>query len=256
MKKRMIIYAAIVLLVYVALGLFFFFKQKGMIYFPTPDFRHSYTEEIIQNDGERIKVILLNPGKRSAIIYFGGNGEAVVYNANEFLTDFPEHTVYLFNYRGYGGSSGEPSEKGIFSDALALYDQIEARHESISAIGRSLGSAVAVYLAAERRVDKLVLVTAFDSVLNIARRILPLHPVRLLLRDHYNSISRVEQISAPVLIIRAENDEHIAEARTLNLMKAFPEEQVTYITIMDSGHNTISGYSEYHSQLRAFFEQE
>ncbi|MDA3925772.1 MAG: alpha/beta hydrolase [Kiritimatiellae bacterium] len=251
-KKRMVIYP----LIYILVGVFLFFRQRKMIYFPTAPEPHRYAEEIIENEGESIKVIVLNSGKERAIIYFGGTAEAVIYNAYEFQQDFTNHTVYLFNYRGYGDSTGNPTEKGIFSDALALYDQIKERHASISAIGRSLGSGVAIYLASQRTINRVALATPYDSILSVAQHRFMIYPLRILLLDQYNSISRVKDIKVPVLILMAENDRIIKKRHTTRLIKAFPSDQVTAKTIEDAEHNTISDYPEFHEQLKTFFNTE
>ena len=252
LKKRMIIYP----IIYILFGVFLFFRQRSMIYFPTPEEPHRYAEKIIQNEGESIKVIVLNPGKDDAIIYFGGNAEAVGYNAYEFMQDFPEHTLYLFNYRGYGGSTGKPTEKGIFSDTLALYDQISKQHTSISAIGRSLGSGVAAYLASQRKINRLALATPYDSILSVAQRRFFIYPLRLLLLDHYNTVSRVSEIHTSVLILQAENDKIIKAHHTERLIKSFPKEQVKAVIIEDAGHNTISDFPEFHRELKEFLATE
>lgn len=247
-KKRMIIYP----IIYILLGAFLFYRQRSMIYFPTAAEAHRHAELTLSNEGESIKVIVLHPGQERAIIYFGGNAEAVVYNASDFEQHFPDFTVYLFNYRGYGGSSGQPTEQGVFSDALALYDQIRAQHSSISSIGRSLGSGVAAYLAAERDIHCLVLATPFDSILRVAQRRFPIYPLRLLLLDHYNTISRVRAITAPVLVLMAENDRVIPRKSSLRLVAAFPVGQITAVTIKEAGHNTLSEFPEYYEQVQRF----
>jgi len=247
-KKRILIYP----LIYIIVGMILFFRQRSMIYFPTEAKSHRYRIETVTNEKESIKVIVLNPGNSKAIIYFGGNAESVIYNAHDFLKDFPDQTVYLFNYRGYGGSTGKPSEKGIFSDALALYDQIRSRHGSISTIGRSLGSGVAVFMASKRDINRVVLATPYDSILNVAQRKFPIYPLRILLLDHYNSISRIQDITAPTLVLMAENDKVIHKRHTLRLIDAFPEGEVTTVTIRGAGHNTLSNYPEYHQQLKDF----
>jgi len=225
-----------------------------MIYFPTAAKPHRYAELTLSNEGEYIKVIVLHPGQERAIIYFGGNAEAVVYTASDFERLFAGYTVYLFNYRGYGGSSGQPTEQGVFSDALVLYNQICANHSSISAIGRSLGSGVAAYLASARDIHRLVLVTPYDSILRVAQRRFPIYPLKLLLLDHYNTISRVKAIKAPTLVIMAEHDRVIPHKSSLRLVAAFPVEQITANTIKDADHNTLSEFPEYCEQLQRFMD--
>lgn len=243
-------------ILYILIGVFLFFRQRQMIYFPTAFEPHSYAEEILENEGETIKVLVLNPGEEKALIYFGGNAEEVVYNAYIFQKIFEGYSVYLFNYRGYSGSSGKPTEEGIFSDALALYDTIRTRHTSIFPIGRSLGSGVAAYLASQREVDKLVLITPYDSILAVAQRRILVYPLRWMLLDHYNTLSRVKDIKVPTLVLMAENDSVIPRKNSMRLISAFPEKQISAVTIKDAGHNTISDDPAYFLYLKDFFTTE
>ena len=138
-----------ILLIYLIAGAVLFFYQRKLIYFPSGKIPHSYETLKLENENETIEVIVLNSGRGQALIYFGGNAESVVYNATDFLLAFPLHTVYLFNYRGYGGSSGQPTEKGIYSDALLLFDKVQGKQTKISVMGRSLGSGAATFLASK-----------------------------------------------------------------------------------------------------------
>ena len=96
--------------------------QRKLLYYPTGKIQHSFPQLKLVNQNESIEVIVLNEGKNDALLYFGGNAESVIYNAEDFLASFPIHTVYLLNYRGYGQSTGHPTEKGIFSDTLLAFD--------------------------------------------------------------------------------------------------------------------------------------
>ncbi|MDF3130160.1 alpha/beta hydrolase [Kiritimatiellaeota bacterium B1221] len=251
-KKRLIFYPVL----YVLVGVFLYFRQRQMIYFPTEPELHGYAEEHIENAGESIRVIVLNPDKEKAIIYFGGNAEEVVNNAYIFQKIFADYSVYLFTYRGYSGSSGKPTEAGIFSDALALYDLIKSRHTAISVMGRSLGSGVAAYMASEREIDKVVLITPFDSILAVAQNRIKIYPLSFMLLDHYNSLSRVKNIKAPTLVLMAENDRVIPRKNSLRFVQAFPEEQIRTLTMKGAGHNTISDDPGYYLQLKKFFSPE
>ena len=251
LKKRMIIY----LLIYLAFGIYIFMKQRSMIYFPTDYQAHSLTEEKLSNNGETIRVIVLNPGKKNALVYFGGNAETVVRVAPEFQHSFTNHTIYLMNYRGYGGSTGHPTEQALFSDALLLYDTIVKEHQTISAIGRSLGSGVAVYLAAQRPLRKLILVTPFDSITRIAQWRFPIYPAGLILLDKYDSYSRVKQISAATLILIAEQDSVIKRRHSQRLANAFPPEQLKCVIIKNAEHNDIPNYAEYYPLIQNFLSE-
>jgi len=120
-----------ILLIYLIAGAVLFFFQRKLLYFPTGKIPHAYETLTLENENETLKVIVLNSGREQALLYFGGNAETVVYNAADFITAFPLHTVYLLNYRGYGGSSGQPTEAGIFADALALFDKVQKKQKRI-----------------------------------------------------------------------------------------------------------------------------
>jgi len=162
------------------------------------------------------------------------------------------HTIYAVNYRGYATSTGQPSEKALTSDALHIYDILEGRHLSIAVIGRSLGSGVATYLAAERKVQKMVLITPFDSVLNVARDRFYFFPIALLLKDKYDSAGKVKQIAAKTLVILAERDQVIAARYSQRLIEAFAKGQVQVKVIGNSGHNDLSNKAEYYRLIESF----
>lgn len=240
-------------LVYFGFGLLLYIKQREFQYHPTPDIVHGYKEEIFNNEGEAIKVVVLNEENKNAILYFGGNGEAVERNAEDFVNLFSDHAIYLIKYRGYGGSTGSPNEQGIYSDALYIYDQIETEYKNISVIGRSLGSGVATLLASKRDINKMALVTPFDSIENIAQERYPLYPIFLLLQDKYDSIGRVDSIKAKTLVLIAENDEVIDKKYSRRLADKFPPSTVVVKTINNAGHNSISSNQMYYDVLDQFF---
>jgi pimeloyl-ACP methyl ester carboxylesterase len=243
-------------LIYAGLCVFMYVSQRNAIYYPTPEVHQSDAAEVrLESDGESIKIWRLAHGAQDAIIYFGGNAEEVSGNIPDFRSIFPGHNIYLVNYRGYGGSTGSPTESALYTDALAVFDDIQSRYQRISVIGRSLGSGVATYLAALRDVDRLVLVTPFDSVENVAKKALPILPVSILLKDKFDSVGRVSEIQAPVLVVTAEFDEVIPRRHSVALAEAFPDSQVTVETIADTGHNTIGMSPRYANVLSMFLSR-
>lgn len=242
----------IALFVYLGLGIYLYFMQRSFIYFPTSETITDFHTREFHNEGEVIHTLVLNEGGREAILYFGGNAETVSMNAKGFATLFKDYSVYLVNYRGYGGSTGSPSEMAIYSDALSIYDEIIKEHDSVSLIGRSLGSAVATHIASQRSVEKLALITPFDSIQRIAQEQFPMYPMELLLKDKHDSYSRAKNIQSETLIIAAQNDEVVRTDRTRRLIEGFdrlPQVQV----IQGAGHNTISNTSQYVEMLDTFF---
>ncbi len=230
---------------YLALCAWLYAAQDSMLYYPTAEVAASDAEVLrLANGPATLKVWQLGDGP-DGVIYFGGNGEDVARNINNFRGMLPDATIYLVNYRGYGGSSGEPGEAAFIDDAAFLFDHLAGRHRSISAIGRSLGTGVATWLAANRPVDKLVLVTPYDSIEDIAAAVYPYMPVSLLLRDKFRTIDLVPNVSAPVLVLMAESDQIVPHANTLRLIGTFPHGQVRVRMLRGTNHRTISSAPEY-----------
>lgn len=245
--------AAVVLFVYLGFGALLYFTQRSLIYMPVAD-RHDEAQHVewISSGTQALKLWVVSPGHSRALIYFGGNAEDVFYTGEDFRRRLPGYSVYLVNYRGYGGSTGRPSEQALYADALEIHDSLRQRHEQIGLVGRSLGSAVAAYLAAQRPVARLVLVTAPDSALAIAGKAYPLYPVSLLLKDTYPSVRHAPLIEAPTLLLIAGRDRIVPPAHSLNLLDHFRPGVAEEVTIPDAGHNDISMFPGYWEALRRF----
>jgi len=252
MKKILKKISILLLIGYIGTGLFLYLNQRSFLYFPTPNISTPYTQMILHNEGESLKIIVLNKGHKNAILYFGGNAESMAQSSDYIAQQFPEFTVYLMNYRGYGGSTGSSSEEGLYSDALKLYDTIKPQHNRISIGGRSLGSGIAVYVAAYREVSKLALITPFDSIVNVAQGMYPIYPVSFLLHDQYDSLSRIKKIRAKTFIIIAQNDRVITSERTQQLIDAFDPAQLKVTMIKNRGHMDISSDARYYKIMQEF----
>jgi pimeloyl-ACP methyl ester carboxylesterase len=252
-----IIYIALALPgLYLLLAAILFLFQRRLIYYPTTADPGFSAEEIsIDNQGNRLHGWVLNPGQARALIYFGGNSELITHRQNFFEQVFGDYSVYMINYRGYGHSQGNPSETALFSDALAIYDRLIERHDSISAYGRSLGSGVAVYLAANRPLDKLILLTPYDSVAEVARAIYPLFPVRYLIKDRFDSARLAGEIDIPVMITSAEHDREIKLSHTLELKRRFTRASLEYRMIAGAAHNDIVDFPDYRAAVTGFVRQ-
>ena len=180
-----------------------------------------------------------------ALIYFGGNAEDVSLRLATFSAAFPGRAVYLLHYRGYGGSSGAPSEEALQRDALALFDRVHALHKNVAVIGCSLGTGVAIRLASQRPASQLVLVMPYNSLEELAASRFPYLPVSVLLLDKFESWRYAGRITAPTLILAAENDEVIPRASTEALLARFAKGIATFALIPGAGHNNLSERPEY-----------
>ena len=232
--------------IYLAVCAALYIGQRSLIYRPQPSAQGSDGNVMtLSVDGVDLKVSTRQHPGPKALLYFGGNAEDVSWKLPILSEAFPDHAVYLVHYRGYGGSSGRPTEKALFADSIALFDKIHIEHKAIVVIGRSLGSGVAVYLASMRPVTRLVLVTPFDSLLGIAQSHFPYLPMRWLLRDKFESWRYAPQVVAPTLIIAAAMDKEIPRASTDLLVSRFKSHVVTYKVLACTGHNSISESPEY-----------
>lgn len=246
MSRTMLTLAAVVALVYLGLCAALFVFQRSLIYFPQPRSLASRAATItLQVDGGQVLVTARPHIGPNALLYFGGNAEDVSYSLPSLSNAFPDHAVYLLHYRGYGGSSGKPSEAALFADALALFDRIRTDHQNIVVVGRSLGSAVALYLASLRPVARLVLVTPFDSMQDLAARQFPYFPVRWLMLDRFESWKYATQVTAPTLVVAAEHDEFIPRSSTELLTTRFRGGVAALKVVAGTRHNTISESPEY-----------
>jgi pimeloyl-ACP methyl ester carboxylesterase len=206
----------------------------------------------VEVDGARLKVWAVERAGPDALLYFGGNAEDVAANVAPFSAALPARSLYLVNYRGYGGSTGSPSEPALVADAVALYDRLHARHANLCVMGRSLGSGVAMQLAAARPVACLVLVTPFDSLLNVARHHFRWLPVGLLLLDRYDSASRAGSVTARTLVVIAEEDEIVLRERSDALVAALPPGRTEVLVLEQAGHNDLDAAAEYLVRLQRF----
>lgn len=238
--------------VYLALCALLFFFQRSLIYFPQPRTLVSgtHTLQLASEAGPVLVTVRRRPGAQ-ALLYFGGNAEDVSWSLPTLAEAYPEHSLYLLHYRGYGGSAGAPSEAALFADALALYESArKEQQQQITVVGRSLGSGVAVYLASQRLVERLVLVTPYDSIQELAAQRFSWFPIRWLLKDKFESWRHAGQVAAPTLLLAAEKDEVIPLASTQALLTHFPQGLARLAIIPGQDHNSISEGAAYVPLLR------
>ena len=251
MQKTLAVILLLAMGAYAAACLALFFLQRSMIYFPPPV--ASYAAPVTSTlavPGATVKVSERPLAGEKALIYLGGNAEDVTASLPLLDRAFPQRALYLLHYRGFTGSTGSPSEAALVGDALALFDRVARAHGDVVVIGRSLGTGVAVQLASQRPVSRLVLVTPFDSLAGLAARQFPVFPVRLLLRDRYASTQYAPRVTAPTLLIAAQHDEIIPPDSAQLLLSRFPDGVASLRVIGGVGHNSISDSLEYIPSLQ------
>lgn len=204
-------------------------------------------------------VLLLPPVARPPlVIYFGGNAEEVTAGAPDAARVYGTRAVLMVNYRGYGASGGRPGEKDIVADAAALYDWAARRTDidatRIAVHGRSLGSGVAVQVAAARPVRCVVLTTPFESARDVAAEMYPWLPVGVLIRHPFDSLALAPRVKVPALMLVGEADTLIKPPHSRRLAAAWggPVDLVAYPGF---GHNDIHMNPRYDDAIRAFLDR-
>lgn len=242
-----------VLLAYIVLLGAMYAMQRSLMYFPervrtSPQAAGFDAEEVTlqTRDGETLVAWYRAPHGNDTplLLYFHGSGGALRSRAERFRALARNGTGLLaVSYRGYGGSSGSPSEAGLLADAEAAYEFASARvpPERIVLFGESLGTGVAVALAAERPVAKLVLNSPYDSTVEIAARRYPWIPVRWLMKDQFRSDARIGSVTAPVLVLHGERDPviPIASAERLFARIRAPKR---FVRFPQGGHDDLDRY--------------
>jgi uncharacterized protein len=218
---------------YLATGALMFFAQRALMYFPerlrtspaAAGLPQAQAITLDTADGEKIIAWHVPPrGDKPVVIYFHGNGGALRLRADRFAGLLGDGNGLLaVSYRGYGGSTGRPSEAGLIEDARAAY-AFAAEHYPgrIVLWGESLGTGVAIALAAEKPVSKLILDAPFTSAVDVAAAIYWFLPIRLFMRDTFRSDLRIAQVRAPVLILHGDADAVVPIAYGERLLAMIP----------------------------------
>jgi uncharacterized protein len=240
--------AALALLGYAGLLVLMYVAQRSLMYFPDPVRRPPASVGLPQADevtldtpdGERVIAWHVPPREgKPVVLYFQGNGGGLDLRANRFgkLTSDGTGLIAL-NYRGYGGSSGSPTEAGLITDAQTVHGFALTRYtpEQLVLWGESLGTGVAVALAATRPVARLVLESPYTATVEVAASLYPFVPVRLLMKDQFRSDQRIAQVRVPVLILHGARDRIIPIRFGERLYELVPGPK-QFIRLPDAEHN-------------------
>lgn len=267
---RMLLNFFILLVVaYLAMVLLVYWGQSRLVYFPnkqlsnTPQmFGLDYSSvSIATADGETLHGWWVPvPDAKGTVLFFHGNAGNISHRIN-YLTMFSRlgYNTLLFDYRGYGQSSGTPSESGTYLDAQAAWQHLTETQmiapEQIVLFGESLGGAIASWLAAREKPGLLALASAFTSVPDLATQIYPFLPVRWISRFEYNTLESLHSVTCPVFIAHSPQDEIVPFQHGQRLFQAASEPK--YFLTLEGGHNNgfIFMKPAWHKTLGAFMDQ-
>lgn len=236
--KHIVVAGSVASSVYAAVCGFMYLTQRKHIYHPNPSMDAPTSD--LDVPGAKLKITdHVIPGEK-ALVYFAGNSSSVGLAKKALQEMFPGRSLYLMNYRGFGGSTGKPTEQNLHSDAAALYEKVRASHSDIAVMGVSLGTGVAIKLASEKEVSRLVLVTPYDSLLAIAIKKMPRIPVKWLLVDKFESWRYAPQVKAPTTLLIAGKDNVVPAWSGEQLATRFSPNVVKVVRFPDDEHHTIS----------------
>jgi uncharacterized protein len=231
-----------------------FFMQRSFI-FPIPPvgrtspqaagFPQAEEHVLTTSDGEKV-IIWYVPAKpgHPVVLFFHGNGDFLAGRVDRFRGITSDGTgLVALSYRGYAGSTGNPSEQGLLNDAAAAYAFTAERYQpgQIVVWGFSLGTGVAVALSADHPVGKLILEAPYTSIADLAGSLLRVVPVRWLLRDQFRSDQRIARVHVPLLIMHGEKDPAIS-IRFGEKLFALAHEPKQFVRFPEGGHENLDNY--------------
>jgi pimeloyl-ACP methyl ester carboxylesterase len=259
-EGTLVAFAKVALAVAIVFPLVMYLAQDSLIFYPQPmaeERRAAIAQRpaveslfIETADGTRLHAWHAKGSGSSLVIYFGGNAEQVSWMLDETARRAPGVGWLLVDYRGYGASAGSPSETRLVDDALRWYDRMK-EYKTVYVFGRSLGSGVAVQLAAQRPVAGVILVTPFDSMVEVGKHHYPILPVSWLLRHRFDSIALAPKIRSPLLCIVAAQDEIIPPVHAKRLFDAWGGPR-RWVGLEGARHNGTDDAPDFWPSIRTF----
>jgi pimeloyl-ACP methyl ester carboxylesterase len=247
---------------YGAVATLMYFGQRSLLYFPEESRTAPAAaglpgaDEVVldTSDGEQVIVWHRPPqAGHPVVLYFHGNGGSLRIRATRLAALTSDGTgLVALSYRGFGGSTGSPTEDGLIRDATAAYRFAAERYGANRIVlwGESLGTGVAVAIAADHPVAGVILESPFTSTADVAAAVYWFMPVRLLMKDQFHSDARIARVTAPVLIMHGARDATvpIGYAEELFGMVTAPKH---FVRFPDGAHNNLDAFGALDA-VRAF----
>lgn len=263
MTEGFLAFGKLALAVAIGVPLLVYLVQDSLIFHPQPlaqahqsaiGQRFANVERVFIDaaDGTRLHAWHVRAGAGAPLaLYFGGNAEEVSWMLGQVARRAPGTGWLLVDYRGYGASAGSPSETALVADALRWYDHAARDSNSIYVFGRSLGSGVAVQVAAARQVAGAILVAPFDSMVALGAHHYPVLPVKWLLKHRFESVARAPGIKSKLLCLVAERDSIVPKENSRRLYEAWGGPK-TWVELAGAGHNSTDDAPRFWESIRAF----
>ena len=253
----------------VTFAVLWFQLEKRFVFFPVAELLYTPNDAGLEYEDVRLETsdgltlhgwfIPGGPGSESRItwLWFHGNGGNIGHRINELALAHHRTgaNIFIFDYRGYGESQGSPSEKGTYLDSRAVMEYLSSRSDvdqnRVAYLGHSLGAAVAVELALTQPPMALVLVSPFASAREMAKLAVPFPPVAWLVRNHYDTLSRIRRLNVPLLVLHGDQDETIPISQGRKLYEAANEPK-RFQTLEGAEHNDTYEFEQYWGTIESF----
>ena len=235
-----------IIIAYIVVIIFVYFYQRNLLYHPS---ENNYQNDTIQfnhqeifikvNDEIKLKSWIINKDLKNfkTLVFFHGNAGDLsnrIYKLNEL--DKLNINILLISWRGFSGNEGYPTEKNLYEDAEAAIKWLNKKKVSNSQIilyGESLGTGVAVEIASKNNFNSIILESPFTSIENSAKIYYPYLPVNFLLKDRYDSISKIKKINSPILIMHGRKDDIVPFFMGKKLFEKANSPKDSYFTDID-----------------------
>ena len=235
-----------IIIAYIVVIIFVYFYQRNLLYHPS---ENNYQNDTIQfnhqeifikvNNEIKLKSWIINKDLKNfkTLVFFHGNAGDLsnrIYKLNEL--DKLDINILLISWRGFSGNEGYPTEKNLYEDAEAAIKWLNKKKVSNSQIilyGESLGTGVAVEIASKNNFNSIILESPFTSIENSAKIYYPYLPVSFLLKDRYDSISKIKKINSPILIMHGRKDDIVPFFMGKKLFEQANSPKDSYFTDID-----------------------
>ncbi len=264
--RKFLIFLLVLTIPYALFSLLMYSIQDKIMFQPDVlpvDYGFSFESDFKEVNIKTIDDISLNalhfttPNAKGFIVYYHGNA-GNLSRWGKIVERYVKlgYEVLVMDYRGYGKSEGQPSEKTLYADAQLFYDYAKARvnEQQIIVYGRSLGTALAVKMAAENNPSKLILETPFYSVKDVANTRFRYLPVQWLLKYTFPSFSYAPQVKCETLIVHGTNDDIVPYASGERLYNEFNPAQTAFVTIPQGKHNNLVEFDAFHLAIQDFLK--
>ncbi len=253
---------SVLIFVYIGIAVFFYFYQESFLFHPRKtssnfkyNFDYPFEEQFYEtpNNGQIHSLKFKAADSKGVVFYLHGNAGSLRDWGWLYAEFIPKnYDLVLIDFRSYGKSSGPLSEANMHSDVQFVYDELKKEYaeNKIIIYGRSVGTGMAVRLAANAHAKSLVLETPYYSIADIANNLAPIFPYTLLLKYKFESYKYINQVKSPIFIIHGDND-NVVPFKSGNKLYQKAKDKVTFYKVKDGQHNNLSQFNEYEEMLNA-----